>query len=98
MKNVLRRFRIGGIFKANLSSGDGLEVGFVEGTIELIDVLAHVFARPWFAKTLCDGVSDVALSGALRADKDDTADLTGLGLHVLKVPFASSKIPRPLGP
>ena len=98
MENVLGRLRIGGIFKANLSSGDGLEIGFVEGTVELIDMLAHVFARPWFAKTLCDGFSDVAFTGALRTDENDTADFARLGFHVLKVPFSSSKIPMLLGP
>ena len=43
MENVSGRFRIGVIFKANLSLSDGFEVGFVERPIELFDMLAHVF-------------------------------------------------------
>jgi hypothetical protein len=66
VENVLGRFCIGVIFKANLSLGDGFEVGFVEEPIELPDMLAHVFIRAGFAKMFCDGPSDGALPRAFR--------------------------------
>ena len=75
MENVLGRVCIGGIFEANLSPGDGFEVGFVEGAIELFDMLAHVFIRAGFAKMFCDGPSDGALPRTFRPDENDAADL-----------------------
>ncbi len=66
MENVSGRFRIGVIFKANLSLSDGFEVGFVERPIELFDMLAHVFIRAGVTKMFCDGPSDGALPRTFR--------------------------------